>query len=402
MKSLIATISIFLALIFTHKTFANDIFLLPDDIYTSFQKLELKDRILHCGDVGRHAMEELTSFLSYSPPKKIEGFNSRMDNAENVPGAIETSTFFLRMSEISTAAIFANEPEAEKLALKALNHWAENSALTETKQCYSSKGISDECGEEWKRKDGQDLSPKMDSSAVQKDINHASYAYYSGLQGINPEDKKHKTIKKWLKEFESRNKNPTEAYFGLDFGWHWPAIFKNRHKTKNCFSKDCPKKLVEKLVQSLNSLVLDDGSLKDRTTRGDRALHYHNEAMFEVIITLELARKYKVDIPQSLHQKVEKAGNIFVNGFFDHSYMDKWAKKAFNAKYTPGKQRFKTDLNKLNYGSSWYFIYAFRYPETKLAQELNNLFHLGTRAAKRDNALGIGLGCVYRALTFSG
>ena len=174
---------------------------------------------------------------------------------------------------------------------------------------------------------------------------------------------------------------------------------RDRHKTGSCISGDCPKKLIKKLVQSLNRLVLEDGSLKDRTTRGDRALHYHNEAMFEVIITLEMARKFEVDIPQSLHERVKKAGNIFVNGFFDHTFMDKWAKEAFNAKYTPGKQRYKKDLNKLNYGTSWYFIFAYRYPDSTLAKRINELFHDGTRAARRDNAIGVGLGCVYRALT---
>ena len=57
--------------------------------------------------------------------------------------------------------------------------------------------------------------------------------------------------------------------------------------------------------------MLQDGSLKDRTTRGDKALHYHNEAMSEVIITLELARKFGVATPKSLNERIEKAVNDF-------------------------------------------------------------------------------------------
>ena len=137
-------------------------------------------------------------FENYSPKKniinkdlakKILGYNSRMDNMANVPGAEQTELFFLRLSEASTSAIFANETEAGNKALAALEYWAKNNALTETKQCYSSKGLSKECEKAWTQKDGQDLAPKMDSSAVQKHINHASYAYFSGLNNINSNDK---------------------------------------------------------------------------------------------------------------------------------------------------------------------------------------------------------------------
>ena len=392
---------LFICLMFTlisTKSFADKTFLLPQDIHDSYKRLEQSEKQKHCGGVSSNTLGEL-KLLAAKPPLKISGYNSRMDNMASVPGASDTEKFFLRMSEVSTSAIFANDVRAGNAALDALAYWAENQALTETKQCYSSKGLAKDCEKAWTQKDGQDLAPKMDSSNVQKHINHTSYAYFTGLNDINPEDEKHKIIKGWLKSFESRNKKPKEPYFGLDFGWYWPAIFKSRHKTGSCFSGDCPKKLIKKLVQSLNRLVLEDGSLKDRTTRGDRALHYHNEAMFEVIITLEMARKFEVDIPQSLHERVKKAGNIFVNGFFDHTFMDKWAKEAFNAKYTPGKQRYKKDLNKLNYGTSWYFIFAYRYPDSTLAKRINELFHDGTRAARRDSAIGVGLGCVYRALT---
>ena len=392
---------LFVALLFasiSSKSFADESFLLPQDIFDAFQKLDQLEKDKHCGGVSDRTLMEL-KLVAAKPPLKIAGYNSRMDNTATVPGASDTDKFFLRMSEVLTAAIFANDIKAGKAALDALAYWGKNKALTETKQCYSSKGLSKDCEKVWTQKDGQDPALKMDSSFVQKHINHTSYAYYSGLIDINPEDKNHKFIQNWLKMFESRNKKPTEPYFGLDFGWYWPAIFKNRQKTDGCFSADCPKKLTKKLVQSLNKLVHEDGSLKDRTTRGDRALHYHNEAMFEVMITLELARKFGVDIPQSLHEKVEKAGDIFINGFFDHSFMDKWAKNAFNAQYNQGKQRFKKDLNLLNAGTSWYFIFLYRYPESTLAHKINDHFHDGTRAAKRDNALGLGVGCVYRALS---
>ena len=380
---------------------SKDIFILPSDVVQSYQKLDANTKTLHCGGIKNHALGELGSFASSVPPKKIEGYNSRMDNEKNVPGASEANIFFLRLSEAASAAVFADDKVAGKVAIAAMKNWANNGALTQTKQCYSKEGVSKSCGKAWKRKDGQDLAPTMDSGKVQAFINHASYAYFGGLETLEADAKTHENIKNWLTSFQSKNKKPTEIYFGYDFGWYWPAIFKNRDKKDSCFSGDCPKQLISKLIKKLDEFVLKDGALKDRTTRGDRALHYHNEAMAEVMITLELARKYNVSIPVSLNERIEKAGNIFINGFFDHSYMDKWASVAHNAKYTPGKQRFKSDLNKLSHGTSWYFIFAYRYPNSDLAKTIDKVFEIGTRAAKRDLALGIGAGCVYRALTSS-
>ena len=380
---------------------SKEIFILPSDIVQSYQKLDANTKKLHCGGIDNFALRQLESFATSTPPKKIEGYNSRMDNEKNVPGAPDANLFFLRLSEAASAAVFADDKTAEKVAISAMKNWATNGALTETKQCYSNKGLSKSCGKAWKRKDGQDLAPTMDSGKVQAFINHASYAYFGGLDKSKTDAQTHENIKKWLNSFQSRNKKPTGIYFGYDFGWYWPAIFKKRDKNDNCFSGDCPKKLISKLINKLDEFILKDGALKDRTTRGDRALHYHNEAMAEVMITLELARKYNVNVPSSLHERIEKAGNIFVNGFFDHSYMDKWASVAHNAKFTPGKQRFKTDLNKVTYGTSWYFIFAYRYPNSDLAKNIDKVFEIGTRAAKRDLAFGIGVGCVYRALSSS-
>ena len=395
---------IFVTLIFiglTKTVHSKEIFILPSDVIQSYHKLDANIKTLHCGGINKNALSELESFAISIPPKKIEGYNSRMDNERNVPGASEASLFFLRLSEAATAAVFANDKKAEKVAIAAMKNWATNRALTETKQCYSNKGLSKSCEKAWKRKDGQDLAPTMDSGKVQAFINHASYAYFGGLDKSETDLQTHEKIKNWLNNFQSRNKKPTGIYFGYDFGWYWPAIFKKRDKNDNCFSDDCPKKLIGKLIKKLDELILKDGALKDRTTRGDRALHYHNEAMAEVMITLELARKYNVSIPKSLDKRIEKAGDIFINGFFDHSYMDKWASVAHNSKYTPGKQRFKTDLNKLSYGTSWYFIFAYRYPNSDLANKIDKVFEIGTKAAKRDLAFGIGVGCVYRALISS-
>ena len=73
---------------------------------------------------------------------------------------------------------------------------------------------------------------------------------------------------------------------------------------------------------SLDELIMKGGLSKNRTTRDDRALHYHNQVMLEIMITVELAKKFGVTIPHTLCAKLRKLV-IFFKGFFHHRYMDK-------------------------------------------------------------------------------
>ena len=84
--------------------------------------------------------------------------------------------------------------------------------------------------------------------------------------------------------------------------------------------------------------MLEDGSIKNRTTRGNRGLWYHHTGLIETIVTLEMARKHGLKIPSSLEQRIERAGEIFIRGFEDHSYMDKWAEVAYRGVFTPGNK----------------------------------------------------------------
>ena len=117
----------------------------------------------------------------------------------------------------------------------------------------------------------------------------------------------------------------------------------------------------KKALQALDKIVLEDGSIKDRTTRGNRGLWYHHTGLIETIVTLEMARKHGLKIPSSLEHRIEKAGEIFIRGFEDHSYMDKWAKIAYRGVFTP-EQNFRKDLNLPN-GNAWLYIFSYRYPQ---------------------------------------
>ena len=152
---------------------------------------------------------------------------------------------------------------------------------------------------------------------------------------------------------------------------------------------------MKKLLKDLDKQVYDDGSMKDRTTRGNRALWYHHDAVKEALVSIEIARTTDVAIPENLYAKMSKAGAVFVNGYFDHSTLDKWAKEAHNAIYEPGKQDFKKKLNQMPNGHSWFYIFSYRNPDDPITVKLDGMIRQGDNQAVKDGQIGLGLGCIY-------
>ena len=165
---------------------------------------------------------------------------------------------------------------------------------------------------------------------------HLAFGYYITLSDYGPHDPKHKTIQNWIGKFFKWNKRPSAVYFGLGLGWYWPTILQGNIENTPNFSNLTSKQLLEKAVQELGKIIFEDGSIKNRTTRGNKGLWYHHTGLIETMVTLEMARKYSVKIPESIESKIEKAGEIFIRGFDDHSYMDKWAKIAHKGVFVPG------------------------------------------------------------------
>ena len=77
--------------------------LIPDDVMTEFLSVPQTVKEKHCSANNNHPYLEI-SFFSKNPPKRLFGYNSRMDNREKVGGAIQTDDFVLRMAEVYTDA----------------------------------------------------------------------------------------------------------------------------------------------------------------------------------------------------------------------------------------------------------------------------------------------------------
>ena len=316
-----------------------------------------------------------------------------MDNREEVEGAIQTDEFVLRMTEVYTDAWVSGSDEKRQKVLDALYAWAEKDALTQTKPCAKNGHLLSSCSE-WTQPDGQDPSDKKDHSTAQMHMMHLAYGYYLTLVDFNTDDPKHEKIQNWINKFFKWNKKPNDVYIGLDLGWYWPGVLRGTLENAPNYSDWNPKKLLKKAVQALDKIVLEDGSIKNRTTRGNKALWYHHTGLIETIITLEMARKHDIRIPSSLGKRIERAGEIFIQGFEDHSYMDKWAKVAHNSVFTPGKQDFKNNLDLPN-GNSWLYIFSFRYPNLDLTKKLDKILAKYPKNGRMDGYIGFGLGCIY-------
>ena len=159
------------------------------------------------------------------------------------------------------------------------------------------------------------------------------------------------------------------------------------------------KKLVQKAINQLDTLILEDGSLKDRTTRGNRALWYHHEALGEVLITFEIARYYGISVSQDLQNRIRKSVKIFINGFKDNASMDKWARVGLRSVYRSGEQVFTHDISKLRWANSWFYIFINRNPRDNLSVELLELLSQNYKNANSDGMVGVGLGCIYGSTT---
>ncbi len=368
--------------------------IIPDDVMNEFLSAPQTVKEKHCTNNSNSAYQEIAR-LAKNPPKRLFGYNSRMDNRDDVEGAIQTDEFVLRMTEAFTDAWISGSDEKLQKVLDALYAWAEADALTQTKPCVKNGFILSSCSE-WTQSDGQDLSDSKDHQTAQIHMMHLAYGYYLTLADFNNDDPKHKKIQNWINKFFKWNKKPDDVYIGLDLGWYWPGVLRGTLENAPSYSVWNPKKLLTKATRELNKTVLEDGSIKERTTRGNKALWYHHTGLIETIITLEMARKHDIRIPSSLEKRIERAGEIFILGFEDHSYMDKWAKVAHNSIFTPGKQDFRNNLDLPN-GNSWLYIFSYRYPNLDLTKKLDKILAKYPKNGRMDGYIGFGLGCIYAA-----
>jgi hypothetical protein len=369
-------------------------FFVPKDIADLVSRATPKTRLKHCGSPNGNIYENISK-LAKKPPMWIKGYNSRMDNVDQTEGGREATTFVLLMSEAMSDAWAKQEPSKQEILLDALHDWASADALTKTKKCRQNKKRVNSCTM-WKQTDGQDLSDSKDHTTTQQQVMFLAYGYFATLAEFKKDDPRHLVIRNWISKFFSGNLNPNSKAKGFQafgFGYRFPTLLEFALADQNNNSSKANKMMSEGLDLA-NRLIFDDGSISGGTYRGNKGLSYHHSSMAAVVTALEVARKLGVKPPAGLEEKIERAGEVFIRGFNDHSYLDQWAKKADQGVYTPGRQDFYKTMNIPN-GNSWFYIYSLRYPESQITQQLDKMLSPHVGNGRKDGWLGFGLGCMY-------
>ena len=320
-----------------------------------------------------------------------------MDNWRKVEGAYSREVL-VKYLEASTYAMVSDDEALKAKLFDKLYYWASKDALSATMQCYFSSGpksIATACEGEWSDPDGQDLAPIKDATVAVETVLSLQYLYKLFYADFKPNDSRHKAIKVWFERFYPRIKTAKDFYFGNSVGWYLPNI-----SIKHSLNKDY-KSLVKNMVQGLDEWSFSDGSMKNRTTRGNRALWYHSNALGEAFIILEIAKIANVKIPDNLEKKLLKAAELFNDAYLDHSVIEPWAKKRHNSQASNGRQEFNSNLDSVSFYSSWMQIFQLRYPEHRTAQWLNHELTSRSLSLKSNVITGVPIGCISKALADS-
>ena len=152
------------------------------------------------------------------------------------------------------------------------------------------------------------------------------------------------------------------------------------------------------MIVGSDKWILDDGSIKDRISRGDRALWYNHTGLGEAFMIMEIVKAADVLIPKNFEQKLLKAVELFHDSFLDNPKIEPLALKQHNSQASNGIQRFTNNLNNISFNGSWFHIMQYCYPQHRTSKFLKSNMSYRAISLKGDEVVGIGIGCIYNAL----
>ena len=364
---------------------------IPDSVQDEFNKLSTEHKSKFCGFENYKIRKGI---INKDLAPKILGYNSRMDNWKIVEGNHSRDVMKEYLAAVTYASVTKND-EVKEFLFDKLYTWAKNNALSATKQCYTNskdKPILKDCEGEWSDPNGQDIAPIKDATVAVEIVMGLNYIYNLNFTSYKTDDPRHKKINQWFKSFYKRIKPVSKFYMGNSAGWFFPNIALKHNNNKNY------KPLVKKLVKGADKWILKDGSIKDRTTRGNRSLWYHHTGLGEAFMILEIAKAANVKLPKNYEKNLLKAAELFQDGFVDNSILEPWAKKAHNSQASNGVQKFNKNLDGVSFNGPWFHIIQYRYPDHRTSKFLKSKMTTRARSLKSDEVAGIGIGCIYNAL----
>ncbi|MEX1180562.1 MAG: alginate lyase family protein [Cucumibacter sp.] len=369
-------------------------FILPKDVLLDFAAADPQRRAGFC-ETGTGSIADLGNI---EPVQKIEGFTSRMlGDVERVPGALDAEEFAAGFSAHAALALAADDADAKGQLLDLLQKWAKGRAFLDTASCVRSDGNLIDTGScrEWTVPDGSDLSSMKDATFATFHAVGMIRAYLIALAAFEPEARaaQHADIASWISAIGERLKRPGDVYFGLNMGWYWPGIVNDlfSDRTAAAVAK------LERLQAGMEELVNADGSIEDRTTRGDRAMWYQYTSIGEIVVSLELIRAAGLPVSEQFEEHLHSAVALLLDAIEDPASIDPWAKAAHNAQYSGTQEWNFEGWPDENFAGSWLHIYPYRYPQRDEARRLRELVPVAARSATSDTDFGFGLGCIYNS-----
>ncbi|MHA1553698.1 MAG: alginate lyase family protein, partial [Alphaproteobacteria bacterium] len=362
--------------------------LLPKDMLLDFARADPAMRAKMCAQSG-----SISALSRVEPVKKIEGFTSRMKgDVERVPGALASEKFGENFGALAAHAFAANDDQLKGDLLDILQNWAKQRAFLDTTNCSVNRRICTQ----WTVPDGSDLSPYKDWFFATTAATGLIRAYHIALADFEQVERKsqHQDIGEWIAATGERLARPDISAVYHASEKYWPAIV-------NDYASGNPSAARAKLVRveaALDRVILmADGSIKNATTRGDRALWYQFFGLGIVVTSMEMIRAADVPISNRVEERLHKAVALFIAAIEDPDVLDPWARQRFSSKYD-GTQDFNfSRWPNAGAAGSWLHIYPYRYPNREEATQLRRLVPISANSAVQDAHFGIGLGCLYNS-----
>lgn len=337
--------------------------------------------------------------LDIAPVYTFVGLTSNQNNGDSVPGMRSSQNFVFAVSNYSAVAKDTDDSLLRSQVVSSIHRWSSADAFKGTRLCWSSSsGLWDSSCTQWIDPNGNDLSALQDIGFVMEMVEsiRRSYSLISDWAKVN-EPVKHQNIMSWLKYWDDNTPNPNEVFFGLGMGrYHWEI---QRVAETAGMSATIP--LIQRLMAGILPLVNEDGSIVNRTTRGNRALWYHFTSINEIMTSMYLAKQANVDIDPLLEQRLHKSVDIFLKTIENPLYITTWASAGYNNGGDGTRQEFfmgrPNDFNgwyNSTYGGSWIYLYTNWYTNSN-TDKLKQIVPLKTaRAAFIDRQFGVPLGCI--------
>lgn len=343
--------------------------------------------------------QQTISKINVQPYYTFQGLVSSWANDTSVVGKMEGEWFTNAITHAASVSYKTGDVELKRNIVNSLYTWAVANAWQGTKKCYVvsapfNGGTSswDPTCTQWTVADGSDLSAIQDFNYVMMNVASIRHGYslISNWSSV-AEPAKHLRIKQWLDYWKDYTPPASGVFFGMGMGYFQYQI----QIAEDDGNTTRARELATQMITGIVPLVNADGSITNRTNRGNRALWYHFASLNEILTSVYLAKKYNVTIPVELERNLHTAVTLFLDTLDNPSTILPWASAGYNNGGDGRNQNFQfADWYNSTYGASWIYLYDKWYPTHQNTVRLRAKVPYGdTKSEAIDTQYGEGLGC---------